>query len=194
MQAMQQNGGNPAQVLYQCYDRNSNKFRPFKQPPGQPQPFPKIQRLNEDVESNAQVALQMSIKSQRTSQPQTPWAVQYNNLSNRQDGASDAASVFSDVKSRRSFAASIRSKAVDALSVKDLPVEDKMSRIAASIKEQQQEGPSGENVTNPPPENQPNDQEAQDEQAELYDEINSLYNMDNPKGDDPDERKSQFSS
>ncbi len=75
MQAMQQNGGTPAQVLYQCYDKNSNKFRPFKQTPTQGQPFPKIQRLNEDVESNAQAALQMSIKSQRTSQPQTPWAV-----------------------------------------------------------------------------------------------------------------------
>ena len=78
MQAMQQNGGTPAQVLYQCYDKNSNKFRPFnKQAPSQAagHPFPKIQRLNEDVESNAHVALQMSIKSQRTSQPQTPWAV-----------------------------------------------------------------------------------------------------------------------
>ena len=57
MQAMQQNGGTPAQVLYQCYDKNSNKFKPFNKPTTQGHPFPKIQRLNEDVESNAHVAL-----------------------------------------------------------------------------------------------------------------------------------------
>ena len=137
----------------------------------------------------------MSIKSHRTSQAQTPWAVQYNST-NRQDGASDTQSVFSDVKSRRSFAQSIRSRAVEPLPVKDLPVEDKMSRVAASIKEQ--EGPLNDNgntpAVNPAPENNPHDQEADDDRAELYDEINSLYNMENPKGDDPDERKSQFSS
>lgn len=70
-----------------------------------------------------------------------------------------------------------------------------MSRIAASIKEQ--DGPTTEQGGNPGNqvvENIPQDQEAEDEKAELYDEINSLYNMDNPKGDDPDDRKSQFSS
>ena len=114
--------------------------------------------------------------------------------------------MFSDVKSRRSIAASIKSRALDALSVKsarapldaisvkDLPLEDKLSKVAASIKEQ--EGPVGDNGANPNPpvEEAPKDQEAEDEKAELYDEINSLYNMENPKGDDPDERKSQFSS
>jgi hypothetical protein len=115
--------------------------------------------------------------------------------------------VFSDVKSRRSIAASIKSRALDALSmksrgpldalsVKDLPIEDKLSRVAASIKEQ--EGPAGDNganqAANQPAENATIEQEAEDEKAELYDEINSLYNMDNPKGDDLDERRSQFSS
>jgi hypothetical protein len=38
------------------------------------------------------------------------------------------------------------------------------------------------------------EQEADEEKEELYDEINSLYNMENPKGDDPEERKSQYSS
>ena len=71
-----------------------------------------------------------------------------------------------------------------------------MSRVAASIKDQ--EGPSNYNGTpnalNTVPENVNQEQEGDDEKAELYDEINSLYNMENPKGDDPDERKSQFSS
>jgi len=71
-----------------------------------------------------------------------------------------------------------------------------MSRVAASIKEQ--DGPTNELGGNPTGnqvvENPPQDQEAEDEKAELYDEINSLYNMDNPKGDDQDDRKSQFSS
>jgi hypothetical protein len=89
----------------------------------------------------------MSIKQNRTSQPQTPWAVQYN-INNKQDGASDTQSIFSDVKSRRSIAQSIRSKALDALSVKDVvPIEDKMSRVAVSVKEQ--EGPSNETITQP---------------------------------------------
>jgi hypothetical protein len=46
--------------LYQCIDRNSQKYgknpQMLKQAP-QPVPFPKIQRLNEDVESNAAAAL-----------------------------------------------------------------------------------------------------------------------------------------
>jgi hypothetical protein len=33
----------------------------------------------------------------------------------------------------------------------------------------------------------------QAEKEELYDEINSLYNMENPKGDDADERRSTYS-
>jgi len=87
---------------------------------------------------------------------------------------------------------------LDVLSVKgDLPVDDKLSRVAASIKDQQ-EAPANDNganqAPNQPADNPQNDQEAEDEKAELYDEINSLYNMDNPKGDDPDERRSQFSS
>jgi hypothetical protein len=100
----------------------------------------------------------MSIKSNRTSQPQTPWAVQYN-VTNRQDGAaSDTQSVFSDVKSRRSVAQSIRSKAIGEL--KDLPVEDKMSRVAASIKVEQQDGAVANDNGNGPalstvPENAP---------------------------------------
>ena len=40
--------------------------------PAQPVPFPKIQRLNEDVESNAAAALQMASK---TKTPLTPYAV-----------------------------------------------------------------------------------------------------------------------
>ena len=75
MQAMQQNGGNPNQLLYQCIDRNSQKYgknpQMLKQAP-QPVPFPKIQRLNEDVESNAAAALQMSSKGKT---PLTPYAV-----------------------------------------------------------------------------------------------------------------------
>lgn len=58
---------------------------------------------------------------------------------------SDTQSVFSDVKSRKSYAPSIRSRAVEPLPVKDLPVEDKMSRITASIKEQEKQDPAAEN-------------------------------------------------
>ncbi len=32
------------------------------------------------------------------------------------------------------------------------------------------------------------------EKEELYDQINSLYNMENPKGEDQDDRRSQYST
>lgn len=56
--------------------------------------------------------------------------------------------MFSDVKSRKSYVPSIRSRAVEPLPVKDLPVEDKISRIAATIKEQEKQekqDPAAEN-------------------------------------------------
>jgi hypothetical protein len=55
--------------------------------------------------------------------------------------------VFSDVRSRKSYAPSIRSRAVEPLPVKDLPVEDKMTRVAASIKEQEKQEAAAENGT-----------------------------------------------
>lgn len=143
----------------------------------------------------------MSIKSNRTSQPQTPWAVQYN-MPNRQDGASETSSVFSDVKSmksRRSIAASIRSRQVEPISAKEGLTEDKVSKIAAQPRDHDGLANADQGATpaavNSPPENGIIDQEAEDEKAELYDEINSLYNMENPKGDETDDRKStsQFS-
>lgn len=73
-----------------------------------------------------------------------------------------------------------------------------MTRVAASIKEQEKQEAAAENGTMYPviaqPENVVQDQDGEDIKSELYDEINSLYNMDNPKGDDADDRKSQFSS
>lgn len=53
--------------------------------------------------------------------------------------------MFSDVRSRKSYAPSVRSRAVEPLPVKDLPVEDKMSRVAASIKEQEKQETAAEN-------------------------------------------------
>ena len=53
--------------------------------------------------------------------------------------------MFSDVKSRKSYAPSLRSRVVEPLPVKDLPVEDKMSRVAASIKEQEKQDQAAEN-------------------------------------------------
>ena len=40
------------------------------------------------------------------------------------------------------------------------------------------------------------DEQSGDEKAELYDEINSLYNLENPKGDtiDEDDKRSQYTS
>jgi hypothetical protein len=41
------------------------------------------------------------------------------------------------------------------------------------------------------------DEQSGDEKAELYDEINSLYNLDNPKGGDTideDDKRSQYTS
>ncbi len=55
--------------------------------------------------------------------------------------------MFSDVRSRKSYAPSIRSRAVEPLPVKDLPVEDKMTRVAASIKEQEKQEAAAENGT-----------------------------------------------
>ena len=73
-----------------------------------------------------------------------------------------------------------------------------MSRVAASIKEQEKQETAAENGAMSPVNAQTEilvqDQDGEDIKSELYDEINSLYNMDNPKGDDADDRKSQFSS
>ena len=65
LQAMKQNGGVSNSLLY---GKNSQMLKQ----PAQPVPFPKIQRLNEDVESNAAAALQMASK---TKTPLTPYAV-----------------------------------------------------------------------------------------------------------------------
>ena len=166
----------------------------LKQPP-QPVPFPKIQRLNEDVESNAQAALHMSTKSK---QPFTPYAVQYT-IGNG-TGANDTKSVFSDTSSRRSLAHSLRSRALAAASVKDAQSKQDAESVngdqkaAAENQEVGQAVGSQENgpVSLTPPEVVPEADE-QAEKEELYDEINSLYNMENPKGDDPDERRSTYS-
>ena len=40
----------------------------------------------------------------------------------------------------------------------------------------------------------PEEDEQAAEKEELYDEINSLFNMENPKGDDQDDRRSQYST
>lgn len=37
------------------------------------------------------------------------------------------------------------------------------------------------------------EEQSEDNRAEMYDEINSLYNMENPKGEPEDDRKSQYS-
>ena len=193
LQAMQQNGGNPNQLLYQTIDRNSQKLgknpQMLKQP-GQPVPFPRIQRLNEDVESNAAAALQMSSK---TKTPLTPYAVQY------ALGNNDAkSSVFSDTSSRRSIAQSYRSRAFAPPG----SVKDAQSTVGGGDQAPQNnnEGKDGaETGQNGPatiehPEVVPEEDEQAAEKEELYDEINSLYNMENPKGEDQDDRRSQYST
>ncbi len=155
----------------------------------QPVPFPKIQRLNEDIESNAAAALQMASK---TKTPLTPYAVQY------ALGNNDAkSSVFSDSSSRRSIAQSFRSRALvpPAGSVKDTQ-STQGEQVQNSGEPKAEGGEAGQNgaATIEYPETVAEEDEQAAEKDELYDEINSLYNMENPKGEDQDDRRSQYST
>lgn len=157
--------------------------------PGQPVPFPRIQRLNEDVESNAAAALQMASK---TKTPLTPYAVQY------ALGNNDAkSSVFSDTSSRRSIAQSFRSRALvpPAGSVKDAQSTfgDQVQNTGDAKADGAEAGQNGP-ATIEHPETVAEEDEQASEKEELYDEINSLYNMENSKGEDQDDRRSQYST
>ena len=144
----------------------------------QKNPFPKIQRLNEDVESNAQAALTMASKNK----PVQPFAVTYNiAYGNNKQGGDDTKSVLSDVGSRRSTAAgSIRPyKDNDTFSTK---IQDPIQYVDEN--------------GNPIQQAQDEEEDEGDEKGELYDEINSLYNLETPKSnadyEDDDEKRSQY--
>ncbi len=86
----------------------------------------------------------------------------------------------------------MRAKGLDALSMKSgaqLGPDDSVSRVGANDKNQEPE----KQEDKAPIQEQQKEEDAEDDQAELYDEINSLYNMENPKGDDSDEKRSQIS-
>lgn len=133
--------------------------------------------------------------SSKSKQPFTPYAVQYT-IGNG-TGANDTKSVFSDTSSRRSLAHSLRSRALGAASIKDAQSKydvESMNGDQKATNENHENGTGQENgpASLTPPDVVPEADE-QAEREELYDDINSLYNMENPKGDDLDERRSQYS-
>lgn len=133
--------------------------------------------------------------SSKSKQPFTPYAVQYT-IGNG-TGANDTKSVFSDTSSRRSLAHNLRSRALGAASIKDAQSKydvESMNGDQKATNENHENGAGQENgpASLTPPDVVPEADE-QAEREELYDDINSLYNMENPKGDDLDERRSQYS-
>lgn len=156
----------------------------------QNQPFPRIQRLNEDVESNAAAALQMATSNKKAS---TPFAIQYN-LNNSSNNNGDTKSIFSEVSRRSGLSLASSVHGLRGLGKQEQQPQSSEAQKADQDSNNGQQ-PQQQQVENGPAaglEALP-EEASEENRAELYDEINSLYNMENPKGDDYDEKASQYS-